>query len=1389
MQISRFLSRRARAYAPCAIFAAAGLAQAVSADVIDVRWLTNASGTWNTPTRWSTGVSPYNNSPAGTTYRVTIDATGSNYTATLNDSALVDLLTINSANASLSVASGSTLNTVNGIELRRGNLRLNGGTVRGTIRMLGGTMVGSTGAFTTFDGVSITGTTTVGGLISVRNGLNVEALTFNGSSALLQFRGDQSITGGSLTIGLNASQVSAEGATTLTVAPGASLLGSGNIGTQVVDTSGPNALINNGTVSATASGTVMSLRFNSITNNATMSANRGILDFTNSRVASVVNNGTLSVQNGHILVNASTFTNNGTIDLSGFGILSVSGTYGIPSLGTINRGTSNSEVHLLGTLNLGGQTLLTNAAGGGAWTLDGLTVNSGTIAATAGVPLRNAGDTTLNGVTLSGNMQLGDSTSSGSITLANGSRFTGSLTIGSGLTGLRFASTAPLTGGTVTINGSCALQGDTNFVIPASATLDFNATASSTASPSLAGTAVTNNGTILVRGVQTYLTIAATNTTNNALISLSDSARMARSSSLPATAFTNLGTIRLRSEAQYVLNGTTTRAQLGTIDNDGGYVVIAGELDNRSSTLTLSSPGDRWRFFNGTIRGGDVVASGGVNDLLTPISANTVPYSTLIGVTLHGSYSVATLGSTPTEVQLRDSFGLDGTLSLQALSILRVSSSMTIASGTISGNSSSIICQSGQALTFGPSAALQLESARLITASDSPAAGNQITIRGSVNVTGGSSSVPSIISSPNLVTGGSIDLAPASFLSIYGASASIGGTIRMGASSSLKIDSGFGETLRLSPSLNLINNGGTIHLGGTIDNSGQTFMLTPTIGTVKLAGRILGGSVGAAPGVSFGNSQSTPFSNIPVTGYLDGVSLVSDMTVSDAAVGFVHACDFGGNTFSIRPSGFLSCPIGDGSNSPVSLSHGTLAVLSPTSGSRATATMPANGSLTLASDFQVTGGGYQASATLGSISNSSTPTTITNFGLIDASTSGLEFSIAANTVRNRGRMLAQNRGVLSILAGPSTTFDNTGGIVEAASGGSVGLSGNMATSALGTLRARDGGTIRFVATLQNASSNLSVTPEMGNVRFLGAILGGSISATGTMYIDAGTLSNITSITGELALEDRAVNVTGSLPLNGTLHLRNSAGISFNTARQFISSGTFLFEGDPTSPNTISGTGFAANDLLTLPASVTVRGGGGGLYIPTISLVKGAASIIADRPGVELRLSFAAYENLGLVGAINAGKLRITSPNTSALVADLRNTATMLIEQGSRVAVDDDFTQTATGSLRLLLGAGLPTNATAMLTADSLFLAGTLSLEVDPSHIPVVGYTAQLWTAREVSGTFDSVLGINLPANYYWDTSRLYATGSVTLVPAPGSLTALGLVAAAGVRRRHRKARS
>ncbi len=79
-------------------------------------------------------------------------------------------------------------------------------------------------------------------------------------------------------------------------------------------------------------------------------------------------------------------------------------------------------------------------------------------------------------------------------------------------------------------------------------------------------------------------------------------------------------------------------------------------------------------------------------------------------------------------------------------------------------------------------------------------------------------------------------------------------------------------------------------------------------------------------------------------------------------------------------------------------------------------------------------------------------------------------------------------------------------------------------------------------------------------------------------------------------------------------------------------------------------------------------------------------------------------------------------------------------------------------------------------AGNLDLAGTLTVELLDGYEPALGAEFDLLDWGGLSGAFSEVLLPQLPGGLGWDSSQLYASGSLSVVPEPGSAALLALVA-------------
>jgi hypothetical protein len=375
------------------------------------------------------------------------------------------------------------------------------------------------------------------------------------------------------------------------------------------------SLINQGTISADASG-------GTITVNAE--------PFTNQGLAQAVNGGTLA------LIGA--WSNNGTLVESG-GNLDLEGSFTLANVGTLNR--TNGTIYVNGTLTNTGT--LTLSAASGSWVLQGGTILGGSVTTTGGASLIVNGSGTLNGVTVNGTLDVGNT-------------YTANLTVTNGLTlnGVALVGNTNYPYGAINFEGSQTLSGNGTVVFGAyngwgsgsanALYLDYGGTTLTIGSGitvrgqigmigaaaypynSPANVALINQGTIQADVSGGTITVNAEPFTNQGLAQAINGGTLAL-----IGAWNNSGTL-VENGGILDLEGGFTLANVGTLNRTNGTIYVNGTLTN-AGTLTLSAASGSWVLQGGTILGGAVTTTGGASLIVNGSG-------TLNGVTVNGTLDV-----------------------------------------------------------------------------------------------------------------------------------------------------------------------------------------------------------------------------------------------------------------------------------------------------------------------------------------------------------------------------------------------------------------------------------------------------------------------------------------------------------------------------------------------------------------------------------------------------------------------------------------------------------------------------------------------------------------------------------------------------------------------------
>ena len=327
------------------------------------------------------------------------------------------------------------------------------------------------------------------------------------------------------------------------------------------------------------------------------------------------------------------FTNTGSIVVNSNCSLYLGGAFNAASLGTLT--SSNG-----GTVAISGIFENTNAIFnptnyGGSWLLAGGTIQGGTIQASNGA-LFAVQSGTLDGVTVSGLLDVGNSFSAATLTVTNGLTLNGTALVGnptegypysSYFGGIAFAGTQTLSG-----NGTVVFGNDDYYP---NGYPGRNALWSSVAGTTLTiGNGITIHGQYGTVGAYTaypYYGPSSVEIINQGNISVDVSGGIY----VNATGgMSNLGTIDIASNATVYFGGTFTPANLGSLacNSAGSVWIYNGTLVNTDNILTLGNYGGTWEFYSGTLQGGTVVVSAG--------TALVIGTGTFDGVTVNGTLDV-----------------------------------------------------------------------------------------------------------------------------------------------------------------------------------------------------------------------------------------------------------------------------------------------------------------------------------------------------------------------------------------------------------------------------------------------------------------------------------------------------------------------------------------------------------------------------------------------------------------------------------------------------------------------------------------------------------------------------------------------------------------------------
>jgi hypothetical protein len=205
---------------------------------------------------------------------------------------------------------------------------------------------------------------------------------------------------------------------------------------------------------------------------------------------------------------------------------------------------------------------------------------------------------------------------------------------------------------------------------------------------------------------------------------------------------------------------------------------------------------------------------------------------------------------------------------------------------------------------------------------------------------------------------------------------------------------------------------------------------------------------------------------------------------------------------------------------------------------------------------------------------------------------------------------------------------------------------------------------------------------------------------------------------------------------------------------------------------------------------------GNLIIASGGTLKVLSGAILNAFEIDLS-SAGAYDFTGGIvnltgGAITVANLSIPSTATlqgqGAVTGNVNNSG--IVSPGDApgiLTVNGNFIQASAGTLEIGLGGTSPgTQYDQLKTLGSASFAGTLDVVALNTFAPARGQSFDLFTFGSDSGTFANVILPQPAGGGTWDTSALYTSGVITVVPEPMAVSVLALAGLSVLCRRRRR---
>lgn len=1258
------------------------------------------------------GVSLANANGSGTLYFAN---SGITYTLASSDS--TGLTDGGGSLTSLVMAGGGTtiLTGVNtftgGTTIRSGTLQIGNGGTSGSPLSSGSVFVNGTLAFDGDDNPTFNNAISGGGSV-LQEGSGTLTLGNNNS-----YSGITTVSGGTLSVSSMAD-------------------GTSSIGTSTVD-------LNNGSIIYTGTGDNTARAFNVIGTN-TIDVPNGI---------TLTLNGVVSGTSAVIINKVDT----GTLVLGGTGNNADLGMN--VNAGVVQLNKSGASIHAIGeilTINNGGEAQITGTANDEI--TNGVVVNSG------GVFDLNGQSEAFNSLTLAGN-----GTGSGALINSSGSQ--GGLAVPS----ITLASAATIGGaGVILIDGSISGAGPLTYAGGSSAGMQFQSQNTYT------GGTVINSGLLEATPA---LSLPGNVTVNGGSLQLDDPSAMYPTATLTLSSSLASGSVNLNfsgteNVASLVIGSTVMPGGVygngqinpGGVFTGGGVLNVGGDnwdANGSDATAAINSAGGGSGNWDSSTT--NWWASGNANTIW---AANDVAY-------FGGTAGTVTLAANETADGLifaTNNYTINNTDGVSTLSLAGEYPMIQVPTGTttISADISSGGSQYGVVVT-GPGT-LVLSGTNTYTASG--------TTNGTLIENGATLSINSIADSGTSAIGtGGVAINNGGTLSFTGTSGqtarsvfmtgSTAGTINVPTGDSLEIDGQIHEVNATAAQNSIFTGGGTLTLGGSVDNSGLTMAITA--GNVV----ITKSSTSTVHGLGGGTSIISSGASLQLAGP-GGFDLYSGciLTVNSGGVLDVGGQNDSFSTLTLSGTG----PVGATYPGALINSSGTTSLITNGGSGVVLAgatTIGGPGSITL------------ASAISGNASLTYAGTGTLTLGAAGTYSGGTTISSGAVQLANQNAAgtgtIADNTTLYVNIAAGILTNPITGGtssivnIVET-SGDNLTLNSPMSgfTGTINCPASASSAKAQIFSTAVNLPSTATINVANGGTLYLG----NAVVIPCPVYL--GGVGN-TEVYGALRMESNAV-VSGPVILQGSSTVGNNSS-SNATISGCISdggNGYSLTKTATAGPIILTSTNTFSGPITNLEGVLAISGSGCIGVTPTAT---NFTTNIANS-GTFDYASSAAQILSGVVSG--TGELQQTGPGTLTLTAT--NTFTGAISNGSTLVISGSgglgVTATTTNYAGLITNNGTFNYASsaAQTLSGVIYGTGTL-LQSGPGKLTLSG--ADVYTGPTTitsgntlaigsTGSINDTSAVNLPASGTLDASALsggFSLGASTTVNASGSGTSVGSTAA------------